>query len=129
VDDSTYQALILGLNTFVFVIALTAAMSLMSTINRMVEYTKQSADTEVGGNLVEQYGDETIRTFTGAEVYAFYGQKLNGTLGDVNITVKTATSELDILNFGEGNGWGYLSETFVLKCKGENRFVFELQAD
>lgn len=126
-NESTYDALILGLNIFIFTVALTAGMALMASINQMVEYTKISIEQQIGGNLVQEYGDEAERTFTGAEVLSFYGQKLNGKLKDYNLYVRAGGAQSEIMVYGKNSGTGYLNRTFIMKCINENTFLFELQ--
>lgn len=126
-NESTYDALILGLNIFVFTVALTAGMALMASINQMVEYTKTSIEQQIGGNLVQEYGDEAERTFTGAEVLSFYGQKLNGKLKDYNLYVRAGGAQSEIMVYGKNSGTGYLNRTFIMKCINANTFLFELQ--
>lgn len=126
-ENSAYEALIIALNTFVFAVALTAGMVLMNSINEMVEYTKINIESEVGGNLIKEYGNEQERTFTGAEVLSYYGQKVNGKLEGVTIKVRAGGAETDIKTFGEGAGMGYLNKTFILECRGANNYLFRLK--
>ena len=126
-ENSAYEALIIGLNVFVFAVALTAGMALMTRINEMVEYTKINIESHVGGNLVKEYGNEQERTFTGAEVLSYYGQKVNGKLEGVTIKVRAGGAESDILTYGKNSGMGYLNKIFILECRGENNYLFRLK--
>ena len=99
----------------------------MTSINQMVAYTKENLEAEVGGNLIKEYGNEQERTFTGAEVLAYYGQKVNGKLEGVTIKVRAGGSETDILTYGKNSGMGYLNKTFTLECRGENNYLFRLK--
>ena len=124
-----YDAIILGVNTIIFTAALTAGMLLMGTINEMVEYTKINIESPVGGNLTQEYGDEAKRTFTGAEVFAVYGQMQRGEIKDKTIKVKVGASTTNILDYGANTGISHISDTFILKCTDEKNYFFELLPD
>ena len=128
-DNSAYEALMIGVNTFIFIVALTAGIMLMDKINDLVEFTKQETSVASAGSLIETYGETAERTFTGAEVYALYGQAKNGELPTgMKITVNLSGSKVNITNYGT-RGLKYLNSIFVLEKATENNFVFRLKTN
>ena len=123
-NDSLQQAIMIGVNTLILVIALTVGITLMSSINDLVEYTKKPLGTAGGGSLVESFGETDERTFSGAEVYALYGQYLNGQLQE-DIVIEVGTG--NISEYGLNYGQNYLNRTFEMIYKGSNKFLFKLK--
>ncbi len=123
-ENSAYDAVIIAVNTLIFMVAVSIGMLLMTTVNRMVEYTKQIADSEIGGNLIQEFGDIQKRTYTGAEVYAVYGQALKGELTGYTIRVRSGGSTSDIKTYGSQYGMAQLNATFVLDCTGTKSYTF-----
>ncbi len=128
-ENSAYDAVIIAVNTLVFMVAVSVGMLLMTTVNRMVEYTKEIADSEIGGNLIQEFGDLQERTYTGAEVYAVYGQALKGELTGYTIKVKSGGSLSDIEIYGSQYGMAQLDATFILDCTGAKSYTFVKQDD
>lgn len=123
-ENSAYDAVIIAVNTLIFMVAVSIGMLLMTTVNKMVENTKQISDSEIGGNLIQEFGNIQKRTYTGAEVYAVYGQALKGELDGYNIKVKSGSSISDIKTYGAQNGMTQLNATFVLDCIGAKSYTF-----
>ncbi|MBR6688475.1 MAG: hypothetical protein IKL68_00460 [Clostridia bacterium] len=128
-ENSAYEAVIIGVNTIVFMVAVSVGMLLMTTINQMIDYTREIADSEIGGNLIKEYGEQQERTFTGAEVYALYGQALKGELDDYTIRVNASGSNTEIKTYGSSLGIAHLNSTFVLKHSGANTYTFVIKND
>ena len=128
-DNSAHEALMIGVNTFIFIVALTAGIMLMGKINDLVEFTKQETSAPSAGSLIETYGETVERTFTGAEVYALYGQAKKGELPTgMKITVNISGSTYSIDKYGS-KGLSYLSKIFVLEKATANNFVFRLKTN
>ena len=125
--ENSTEAIMIGVNVIVFIIAVSAAMTLMQSVNGMVEVARVSIEQNAGGSLMQKYGNTEERTFSGAEVYALYGQQLEGENGDKTILVKKDGSTYTLEQFISLYGTNYLSETFVLFNEKENEFVLELK--
>lgn len=126
-NDSAFEALMIGVNTFIFIIALTSGILLMGKINDLVEYTKKEVASNSNGALIENEGEIASRSFLGTEVYALYGQAKRGELeSGVEIKVNLNGVKQKIEDYG-GIGLVYLSDTFLLQITDENKFVFVLQ--
>ncbi len=128
-ENSAYDAVIIAVNTLVFMVAVSVGMLLMTTVNRMVEYTREIAESEIGGNLIQEFGDLQERTYTGAEVYAVYGQALKGELEGYTIRVRSGGSISDIKIYGSQYGMAQLNSTFILDCTGAKNYTFIKQDD
>lgn len=128
-ENSAYDAVIIAVNTLIFMVAVSVGMLLMTTVNRMVEYTKELGESETGGNLIQEYGDIQKRTYTGAEVYAVYGQALKGELTGYTIRVNAGGSTSDIKVYGSQYGMAQLNATFILDCTGAKSYTFIKQTD
>lgn len=127
--ENTTEAFIIAVNVLVFVTALSAAMLLMQNVNNMVEYARTSIEQDSGGSLMQQYEDVNERTFSGAEVYALYGEQLEDEQKNNNILIRTNTATYTLKQFIAEYGTSYLSETFVLVNEKENEFIFELKTN
>lgn len=127
-NDSLFEALMVGVNTFIFIIALTAGITLMGQINEMVEYTQLETSSASTGSLIESYGDTAERTYTGAEIYALYGQyKQDDLPEDITIKVKTNGAAYNISEHIKKDGLKYLSKTFVLDKVTPTEFLFVMK--
>ena len=126
-NDSTFEAIMIGVNTIIFMVALTAGMKLMGTINDMVEYSNQAAAAVSSGNLIQAYGDTVERIYSGVEVYDIYRQcKENGGKLNNNITVqfKINGSTYNVDNYGS-RGLNNLYKEFKLKYTAKDKIIFE----
>lgn len=126
-ENSAYEALILGLNVFIFMLAVSAGMVLMTTINQMIDYTREVGEAEVGGNLVKEYGEQQEREFTGAEVYALYGQELKGELEGYTIKVNAGGATQSLKNYGKTIGLSNLNKIFIMTSNGANSYTLKIK--
>ena len=77
-NDSLYEALRTGINAMIFVVAMTAGLMLMGSVNDLTEQSKDVVHSLEQGSLVNSYGDIQERTFTGAELVAIKSMKIDG---------------------------------------------------
>ena len=71
-EESAFEAVMTGVNVFVFIVALTAGITLMSTVIDMVNYANYNASVGMNGSLAENVGYIEDRTYTAAEVLTYY---------------------------------------------------------
>lgn len=127
-EQSAFEALMIGVYVFVFIIALTAGILLMSNVIDMVNYANDQAVVGMNGTLAETVGVVSERVYTGAQLVTYYREQEEKialekeeskysfyvTLGDVQ-------GEKSLKNFIEQNSvLGFLNEKFVLTYKGES---------
>ena len=74
-EQSAWEALMLGVSIFVFVIALSAAVLLMTNILDMVNIANERAMTGMNGSLAESIGVIEERTYTGAQLLTYYREQ------------------------------------------------------
>lgn len=126
-ENSAYEALILGVNVFIFMLAISVGMMLMTTINQMIDYTREIGEAEVGGNLIQEYGEQQEREFTGAEVYALYGQEIKGELNGYTIRVVAGGATSTLKDYGKTIGLSNLHRIFVMKSNGAKSYTLTLK--
>ncbi len=126
-ENSAYEALILGLNVFIFMLAISVGMLLMTTINQMIDYTRELGEAEIGGNLMKEYGDQQEREFTGAEVYALYGQELKGELDGYTIRVNAGGATSSLRDYGSTIGLSNLNQIFIMTSNGANSYTLKIK--
>lgn len=124
-ENSAYEALILGLNVAIFMVAVSVGMLLMTTINEMIDYTREIGEAEIGGNLMKEYGEQQEREFTGAEVYALYGQALKGELEGYTIRVNAGGTTVSLRDYGTTIGLSNLNQTFIMISNGLNSYTLK----
>ena len=120
-EQSAYEAIMIGVNVFVFIIALTAAILLMSNVIDMVNYANEQAIVGMNGTLAESVGVVTERTYTGAQMLNYYGKiKEDANIGYAfNVKLSELGEEKDIVTFVESQSIkNYLNEQFILQYKG-----------
>ena len=71
-EQNAYEALFLGVNVFVFIIALTAGILLMTSLMNMVNYANENAVVGMNGSLAESVGIVNERIYTGSELITYY---------------------------------------------------------
>ena len=135
-EQSAYEALMIGVYVFVFIVALTAGILLMSNIIDMVNYANEQAIVGMNGTLAETVGVVNERLYTGAQLVTYYRQELEIESRyteeieslekkelDYTFTVKLSErgEEKSLKSFiTSTNVKNYLNEKFVLRYKGEN---------
>lgn len=69
-ESSGEQALIIGVNVFILIIALTGAIMLMATVLNMSEAANTAIKATTDSSLMTLYGDTEERIYTGEQVLA-----------------------------------------------------------
>lgn len=69
-ESSSEQALIIGVNVFILIIALTCAIMLMTTVLNMSNAANTVIKTTTGSTLMTLYGGTNDRVYTGEQVLA-----------------------------------------------------------
>lgn len=121
------QAIMIGVNAVIFMVAVSAAMLLMQSVNGMVESARTAIEQNAGGSLMQEYSENRERTLSGTEVYALYGQQSEGENKEKTILVRTNVKTYTLEEFVDEFGTDYLSETFTLINENENEFILELK--
>ena len=139
-EQSAYEAIMIGVNVFVFIAALSAGILLMSSITDMVNFANAQAIVGMNGTLAESVGIVTERTYTGAQMLNYYRDQIKSqtsdtTISDNNFYVKLSKlgQEKTLKNFIESEALpSYINKEFVLVYKGKindkNTYVFTLKA-
>ena len=73
-EQNAYEALFLGVNVFVFIIALTAGILLMTNLMNMVNYANENSVVGMNGSLAESVGNVQKRIYTGAQIMTYYNK-------------------------------------------------------
>ena len=76
-EQNAYEALFIGVNVFVFIIALTAAILLMTNLISMVNYANENVVVGMNGSLAEIIGFVQDRIYTGSELLSFYRKNID----------------------------------------------------
>ena len=133
-EQSAFEMLIIGVNIFIFIAALSAGILLMSSITDMVNFANEQAIVGMNGTLAESVGVITERLYTGSQMINYYESSLeteNVANGTSDYTFKVKLSKLGqekaLKNFVENeNIKNYLTKEFTLKYKGmeQNKYVY-----
>ena len=86
-EHSAFEAIMIGVNVFIFIMALTAGVLLMSNIIDMVNFANNQAIVGMNGTLAETVGIVNERTYTVAQMLRYYRETIK------NIEV---TEEIDV---------------------------------
>lgn len=143
-EQSAFEAIMIGVNVFVFVAALSAGILLMSNVLDMVNFANDQAIVGMNGSLAESVGVVTERIYTGAQLLNYYrdevelekfeeaGNSLTVTSNYI-FTVKTSASghERTLKNFIQSSdSVTHLNNNFILEYKGmqgeQYAYVFSL---
>ena len=135
-EQSAYEALMIGVSVFVFIIALSAAVLLMSNVLDMVNFANEQAIVGMNGTLAETVGIVNERIYTGSQLLSFYEKSLNNKTNTSEFKVKLSErgQEKTIENFVNTEVLiGYLNKEFVLEYKGKinkkDTYVFSLKEE
>ena len=133
-EQSAFEALMIGVNVFVFIIALTAAVLLMSNVIDMVNFANEQAIVGMNGTLAETVGVVTERTYTGAQMLSYYNETIKDEEFKYNFKVKLSKNgqEKSIQDFIKTEViTNYLNKEFTLEYKGvknkKDTYVFSLK--
>ncbi len=133
-EQSAFEALMIGVNVFVFIIALTAAVLLMSNVIDMVNFANEQAIVGMNGTLAETVGVVTERTYTGVQMLSYYNETIKDEEFKYNFKVKLSKNgqEKSIQDFIKTEViTNYLNKEFTLEYKGvknkKDTYVFSLK--
>lgn len=136
-EQSAFEAVMIGVNVFVFIIALTAGVLLMTNILDMVEYANQNAITGMNGSLAENVGIVSQRTYSGEQMLSYYGRMVAAN-GKSNYDFKIRLSDLGVERTLESyvkteSIYNYMDNEFELQYKGiindKETYVFVIKQD
>lgn len=71
-EESASEALVIGVNVFVFIIALTASILLMTNVLNMVNFANESAVKGMSGTLADSVGVVEDRLVSGSDLITYY---------------------------------------------------------
>jgi len=136
-EQSAFEAVMIGVNVFVFIIALSAGIMLMTSILDMVEYANENAITGMNGSLAESVGVVHERTYSGDQVLSYYGRMMNNTSqSNYNFMIKLSQLgvEIPLKTYIESESiYNYMDNEFELQYKGmvnnKETYVFVLKVD
>ena len=133
-EQSAYEALMIGINVFIFIMALTAGVLLMSNVIDMVNFANERAIVGMNGTLAESVGVLTERTYTGSQMLKYYKEKiaLNNNSYDFKVKLSEIGQEYSLKNYIQSEDISnYLTKEFILEYKGlENEkytYIFSLK--
>lgn len=78
-ESSAERALEIGVNLFVFIIALSSALILMTNVLNMSELANSIIKDTSGSTLMELYGETTERVYSGDEMLAIVSEYTSDT--------------------------------------------------
>ena len=120
-EQSAFEALMIGVNVFIFIMALTAGVLLMSNIIDMVNFANDQAIVGMNGTLAETVGVVTERTYTGTQMLRYYKETTQSDKNPYSFKVKLSQNgqERSIESFIQNETMAkYLSHEFTLEYKG-----------
>ena len=123
-NESTYEAAFLGVNSFIFVIALSAGIILMSNILDMVNYANNNASAGLRGSLAESVGIVETRTYNAKDLLTYYRKYIDEEANGKSVYyVKNSANEsgmgTKIDNYIKNNSLDF-SNIFELVYNGKN---------
>ena len=140
-EQSTFEAVMIGVNAFVFIIALTAGILLMSSVVDMVNFANERAIVGMNGTVAESVGVVEDRIYTGAQMLTYYREKverLEQERQELNYEFGVKLSELGterkLSEFIQNEPLkNYYNKQFILQYKGKesgkDTYVFFGQAE
>jgi len=140
-EQSAFEAVMTGVNVFVFIIALSAGILLMSSVIDMVNFANERAIVGMNGTLAENVGVVNERIYTGGEMLTYYREQLERQETgkqeqnySFNVKLSELGNEEPLARYIEGATLkNYLNEQFTLQYKGKigdkHIYVFYLKQD
>ena len=122
----------IGVNAFVFIIALTASILLMSNIIDMVDYANEQAIVGMNGSLAESVGVVEERIYSGYDLLTYYreeqqlaekGQTSNK-IYNVMLNEEVGYKKLDEV-IKDNSFSSYMDKQFLLRYEGKYGEKFE----
>ena len=139
-EQSAFEAVMIGVNVFVFIAALSAGILLMSNVIDMVNFANEQAIVGMNGTLAESVGVVNERIYTGAQMLNYYRDIIKSQTSATKVEdnvfyvrLSDLGQEKALKNFVESEVLSkYLNEEFILEYKGiineKNTYVFSLKA-
>jgi len=126
-EHSAYEAIMIGVNVTIFIIALSAAVILMANVLDMVNYANESAKVGMNGTLAESVGVVEDRVYTGEKLLTYYRkqneineQGESQSNYDFKVKLRPDGAETSLKTFVEAMKLQvYLNQEFILEYKGE----------
>lgn len=81
------RAIEIGISVFVFIITMTSALMLMTSVLEMSEIANRVVKDTSGSSLMEEFGEVQQRAYTSTEVLAIVNKYLN-TTSNISNTIK-----------------------------------------
>ena len=135
-EQSAFEALMIGVNVFVFIIALSAGMVLMTSVLDMAEYANENAMTGMNGSLADSVGEVYERTYSGEQLLSYYRRAVEGGQPkyDFNIKLSNIGTERPLKSYVESESiYNYMDSKFELQYKGvvnnKETYIFVLIED
>lgn len=133
-EQSAFEAVMIGVNVFIFIAALSAGIMLMSSITDLVEYANKPAIVGVNGTIAETVGIVNERIYTGSQLLNYYRNEI-----EIQETAREDAKEIFYVKLSEDGQERllqsfvesqavsqYLTKEFVLQYKGvsEDKHVY-----
>lgn len=145
-EQSAFEAVMIGVNVFVFIIALTAGILLMGNIINMVNYANENAVIGMNGTLAETVGVVDERVYNGEDLLTYYRRYVDQNYTDDEDNVKNKSNyeylvklsklgiEETLQEFIEKESYfNYINSKFELSYKGKidskEVYVFNLKEE
>ncbi len=145
-EQSAFEAIMIGVNVFVFIIALTAGILLMGNVINMVNYANENAIVGMNGSLAETVGVVNERVYTGEDLLTYYRKYMSEEYEDENgeilnksnyvyfVKLSNTGTEQTLKSYIEKeNVTNYINEKFTLSYKGnidtKEVYVFNLKEE
>lgn len=145
-EQSAFEAVMIGVNVFVFIIALTAGILLMGNIINMVNYANENAVIGMNGTLAETVGVVDERVYNGEDLLTYYRKYVDQNYTDDEDNVKNKSNyeylvklsklgiEETLQEFIEKESYfNYINSKFELSYKGKidskEVYVFNLKEE
>ena len=118
-EQSAFEAVMIGVNVFVFIIALTAGILLMTNILDMADYANQNVVTGMNGALAEVVGNVEERVYSGSQILTYYRRMIEEPELKYDFKIKIAATEHSLKNYIETQPLNdYIDSYFELSYKG-----------
>lgn len=133
-ENSAFEALMIGVNVFVFIIALSAAVILMSNVINMVNYANENAIRGMNGSLAESVGIVHNRIYSGEQVLACYGKLEKYNNYNFSIKLSELGTAIPLKSYIESESiYNYMDKQFELQYEGviagKESYIFMIESE
>lgn len=139
-EQSAFEAIMIGVSVFVFIIALTAGILLMGSVINMVNYANENAIIGMNGSLAETVGVVSERIYSGRDILTYYRKYVVEDYENIKsksnykyyVKLLDKTKEIALREYIEKESYSkYLNKEFILSYKGniegKEVYVFNLK--